>query len=285
MAPPPLIDSHFHLWRSAALRVPGIIADPRLNHDVLWGDYAQATAGLPLAAAVAVQVDGDPGDGEPEVEWFERIAEAHPELAAIVAWAPLEADDVRSHLARLARHRLVRAVRRNTQDEASPMFCGRPGFVRGVRALADHGLACDVCVRHWQLDGALALARACPEVTIVLDHIGKPDLAHATLDPWRERIAALADLANVACKLSPVVHGRDSDRWDEASLAPFAAHALDRFGADRVLWGSNWPVAELVTGYTAWLALAERLCAPLSDEGRAAVFSGTARRVYRIGGA
>jgi L-fuconolactonase len=278
------IDAHFHLWRPATLRVPGIIADPRLDRDVLWDDYARAVDGIALEAAVAVQVDGDPGDGEPEVEWFERVAEAHPTLAAIVAWAPLEADDVADHLARLARHPLVRAIRRNTQDEADPMFCARPAFVRGVRALADHGLACDVCVRHWQLDGALGLARACPEVTIVLNHIGKPDLAHAALDPWRDRVSALADLANVVCKLSPVVHGRAEDRWDADSLAPFAAHVLDRFGAARVLWASNWPVAELVMEYGAWLALARRLCAHLAEEGRAAVFSGTARRVYRISG-
>ena len=277
-----LVDGHFHLWRRAALRVPGIVADPRLDRDIRWPDYVAAFADLPVTAAVAVQVDGDPGDGEPEVEWLEQVAGRHPTLAAIVAWAPLEADDVALHLARLARHPLVRGIRRNTQDEPDPMFCARAEFVRGVRALADYGFACDVCVRHWQLDGALALARACPETTIALDHIGKPDVAHGTLDPWRERISALADCANVVCKLSVVVHGRPDDRWDEAAVAPFAAHVLDRFGPERVLWGSNWPVAGLVTGYRDWAALAERLCARLAAGDRAAIFSATARRVYRI---
>jgi len=275
------IDSHFHLWRRADIRVPGPLTFPMLDRDFGWEDFAQATAGLDLADAVMVQVDHDPGDGEPEVAWIEAVAAEHPELAAMVAWAPLERDDVRDHLDRLARHAIVRGVRRNTQHEADPMFCARPEFLAGAALLADYGLACDICALAEQLEGVVELARACPQTTIVLNHIGKPDLSEAAFVPWAGRMAQLADCKNIVCKLSPVIRGPDS-RWDRESILPFAETVLRLFGCERVLWASNWPVMTVATDYRAWFELAEALVADRPAEDRDRLFFGNAARVYRL---
>lgn len=282
---PPLLDSHFHLWRFERSPSLGNLADPRFKNEILWPDYEAARDGTVLAGAVAVEVtsghvDAD-SDGEPEVAFFERAAAEHPELKAIVAWAPLEHDDVGAHLARLARHPLVTGIRRNTQYEPDPMFCATPAFIAGAARLADHGLVCDICVKDWQLDGVIALARAAPQTTIILNHLGKPEIG-ADLAAWRTRMSALADLANVHVKLSVVVHGQPSDSWADGDVAPVVAHVLEAFGPARVLWGSNWPVAPMVTAYNDWLSLADRLTAHLSENERTAVFHDNAARLYRI---
>lgn len=274
-----LIDSHFHLWRLDRSQTVGNLSDSRLKHEILWPDYEAARDGTALAGAVAVQVTD--GDGEPEVAFFERAAAEHPELKAIVAWAPLERDDVGAHLDRLARHPLVTGIRRNTQYEPDPMFCTSPGFVAGVARLADHGLVCDVCVKHRQLDGVIELARAVPQTTIILNHLGKPEIG-SDLRPWRASMSTLADLPNVHVKMSVVVHGQPSDGWADNNVTPVVSHVLTAFGPERVLWGSNWPVAPLVTGYNDWLALAQRLTEHLGDRERAAIFHDNAARLYRI---
>ena len=272
-----LIDSHFHLWRLEPSDATGILSDPRLKDSITWGDYAAARGELSLAGAVAVEVVG----GDAELALFEAAAAEHGELKAIVAHAPLEEDGVAADLDRLLRHPLVRGVRRNTQREADPLFCGREGFIAGARAVGERGLVCDICVKDYQLDGAIALARGAPNTTIVLNHLGKPTIG-GDLSVWREKMAVLADCGNVHLKLSVVVHGVPDERWDEEAVAPVVAEVLARFGAERMLWASNWPVAPLVTDYGDWFALAQRLTGSLGAEARARIFHGNAAALYRI---
>ena len=278
-----LIDSHFHLWRLDRSSVVGNLADPRFKDEILWPDYEVARGATGLAGAVAVEVTSAPNaaDGEPEVEFFERVAGDHSALKAIVAWAPLEQENVSTHLKRLVRHPLVAGIRRNTQYEADPLFCATAGFVAGASKLADFGLVCDVCVKHWQLEGVIGLARAAPRTTIILNHLGKPEIG-SDLTLWRQNMSTLGDLPNVHVKMSVVVHGKASDSWHDDDVAPVVEHVLGAFGPERVLWGSNWPVAPLVTEYNEWLALAQSLAVHLSDAERAAIFHDNAARLYRI---
>ncbi len=281
MTNPGLIDAHFHLWQLDQLHTEGILADPRFKPEIAWPDYEAARKGIALSGAVAVQVTNS-GDGEREVEFFERAAAQHPELKAIVAFAPIEDADVEAHLKRLSRHALVTGIRRNTQDEADPMFCATPSFIAGVARLADYNLVCDICARHWQLDGVIALAKAAPQTTIILNHLGKPEIG-SDLSRWRTAMSTLATLPNVHVKMSVVVHGTATDQWQAEAVAPVVNHVLEVFGAERVLWASNWPVAPLVTAYPAWLSLAQRLTHHLSSTDRAAIFHDNAARLYRIG--
>ncbi|MDP6350945.1 MAG: amidohydrolase family protein [Alphaproteobacteria bacterium] len=277
---PPVIDSHFHLWQAARLRGRGVLTLLG-GGDVAWAEYAAAIDGLGIEGAVAVQVDLAPTDGEPEVEFFERVAAAEPRLKGVVAWAPVEDPNIDAHLARLAGHDLVRGIRRNTQYEDDPMFCARPAFIDGVRRIAARGLVCDICARHYQLDGVIALARACPEATIVLNHLGKPEIGGA-LESWREKMARLAEHGNVHCKLSVVVFGDERDAWSEALVAPIVDHAVSCFGYERLLFASNWPVATVVTGYRNWLKMAADLTQNATVEERRSLFHGNAARLYRL---
>jgi L-fuconolactonase len=279
----PLIDSHFHLWRQADMREPGIAAHPHFGGDIAWEDYAAARGPISLTGAIAVQVDQDPGDGEPEVEFFERAAADHPELRGIVAFAPVEGPDLAGHIDRLSRHPLVCGIRRSTQHEADDAYCAREDFIAGVRLLGQRGVVCDICARHWQLESVIAMARACPDTTIVVNHLGKPDVQGGSLDPWRENMSRLAAMPNVFLKLSVVVQSPEDDNWTEATVAPYAAHLLSEFGPERMMWASNWPVAALVTPYGDWLAAAQSMTAHLPEAARRQIFHDTAAAVYGLG--
>jgi L-fuconolactonase len=174
--------------------------------------------------------------------------------------------------------RLLVGVRHQAQDEPDPEWLLRPEVVRGIEAVGGAGLVYDVLVRPPQATAALQLMRKLPEVSFVLDHAGKPDIAGGAWEPWATWIRSLAALPNVTVKLSGLVTEAAPD-WKPDDILPYARHVLDSFGADRVMYGSDWPVCTLAASYVQVLTLA-REAVPTGD--RDAVFGGTARRVYGL---
>ena len=276
---PPLIDAHHHLWRAADLLPHGILASPYLRRDFLWPDLERSWEGLDVRSTVAVQARDDEG----EVGFVEEIAARHPGLAAMVAWAPLEREDVRSRLEALSERSIVRGVRRNTQGEPDPAFIRRPAFGAGARALGELGLVCELCVRDDQVASVPPMARECPETLVVVDHIGKPDVSGSPPPGWLRAMEELGRLSNVFVKLSPVVH-TDADRPLEAETqAPFLRHVVECLGWDRVLFGSNWPVSLAVTGYRAWAEIVTAVLSPSDESLLQALFADNAARLFGIG--
>jgi L-fuconolactonase len=278
---PPILDSHLHLWRQARLRPGTVLGHPGLHRDFLWTDFERARAGAPVEAVVAVAVDERPG-GFDEVAFLRAQAATGARIAAVTAWAPLESPAVRTRLERLGRSAVVRAVRRVTQDEPDPLFCASAGFKRGVATAAELGLACELCVRPGQLDAVVRLADACPQATIVLDHLGKPDLGAAPPARWLRDIDRLARRPNVVCKVSVAVRGPADPPLVLARVAPFVAHVVERFGFGRVLFGSNWPVAAVVIDYPGWLGLLDRVLAGVAPADLARFWVANARGVYAV---
>jgi len=280
----PIVDAHVHLWDPGQERIPWLAGNALLNRRYDVTTYQEHTAPTAIVGMVYVQVDVVPSDAFREVEWVIAQAAADPRLRAIVAWAPLEdGDHVRAHLHNLrALDPRVVGVRRNVESEPDPAFCLRPGFVQGVHLLAEYGLSCDLCITHHQLPSAIALARQCPETTFILDHLGKPAIAAGQLDPWRERLAALATLPHVACKVSGVVTEANHQRWTRDDLAPYVAHALTVFGEDRVLFGGDWPVVLLAASYPRWVHTLDEVTDHLSMDARRRLWADNARRLYRL---
>lgn len=273
-------DAHLHVWRPDRLAYPWLAGEPRLNRTYLPADVD--SAGHHVAAAVMVEAGRQPEQSLDEVLFVEELAAAGAPIVAMVAHAALErGDDVRGELAALGEHRLVTGVRRNLQDEA-PGFAVSDSLVAGVRLLADYGYPFDVCVRHHQLPEVAELATRVPEVTFVLDHLGKPPVADRLVDPWRADIRRLAGLPNVVCKLSGLTTEADHTAWTAADVLPYLRHALTEFGAGRCMFGSDWPVATLATSYDRWIEVVEEALDGLPAAERELVTTGTARRVYRL---
>ena len=209
------------------------------------------------------------------------LAAADPLVAGVVGWIDLTAADAADALAAL-RGPLV-GIRHQVQDEPDPDWLRRPDVRAGLHAVASAGLIYDLLTVPAQLPSAIDTVHALDELTFVLDHLSKPPIASDELEPWATGIRALAAHENVVCKLSGMVTEAAWDTWSVDDLRPYAEVVLDAFGPERMMFGSDWPVCLLAAPYDAVLAAAAELTSGLSASERAAVFAGTARRVYGLG--
>jgi len=281
----PIVDAHVHLWNPEQFSMPWLADVPLLNRPYGLQDYREQTQSLPIKAIVFIEVGVEPQETLQEARQIVELAQEEPRLQAIVAAAPVERGlAVREHLeALMALSPLIKGVRRNIEDEADANFCLQPAFIAGVRLLAEFGLSFDLCLKHWQLPAVTELVGRCPDTAFILDHLGKPDIKQGTLDPWQADLRRLAELPNVACKVSGMVTEADHAAWQPADLAPFLAVVLDAFGEDRILFGSDWPVTLLASTYTRWYETLATLTAHLPLSARRKLWAENARRVYRIG--
>jgi L-fuconolactonase len=279
----PIVDAHLHLWDPAHFRMPWLDDLPLLNKRYGLAEYREHTRGVEIEAMVYLQVEVAPAYGLLEAEWVAARAAEDPRIRAIVAWAPCEfGEQSRAYLDALMKvSPLVRGVRRLIQGE--PLGWARQeGFVRGVQLLPDYGLSFDICIKHPQLPETIELVRRCPDVSFILDHIGKPDIAAGQLDPWRAQIRELAGFPNVICKVSGMVTEADHQRWTPDDLRPYVQHVLGSFGEDRVAFGGDWPVAYQAAEYPRWVSALDELTADLSPAAKRKLWSENARRFYRL---
>jgi L-fuconolactonase len=276
----PVIDSHVHLWDPRRFRMPWLDGNAHLNRPFELSDFLHEASGLQVDGLVYVQVDVTPAYGLMEAEW---VTQLDRRVAGMVAWAPVEDGAIlRTYLDKLiATNPRIKGVRRLLQSESDPDFLIDPDFLVGLRLLPGYGLSFDICIRHDQLARTIDMVRACPETVFVLDHLAKPDVRGARLDPWRDQISRLADFANVTCKVSGLVTEARDD-WTIGDLEPYVSHALQAFGEDRVLFGGDWPVVTLASSYRRWIEALDQLTSQLSPVARRKLWADNARRVYRV---
>ena len=280
----PMIDAHLHLWDPTLFRMPWLDGNALLNRPYGLDDYGAQTAGLPIEGMVYLQVEVEPQYALLEAMWAVNRATEDSRLRGIVAWAPMEdgAACCRTFLGALVEiSPLIKGVRRVLQS-TPPDFCLQPRFVEAVQALPEFGLSFDLCIYHPELANATELVRRCPETQFVLDHIAKPDIKGHLLDPWRAQLRDLAALPNVCCKISGMVTEADHDHWTRDDLAPYVAHVLDTFGADRVLFGGDWPVVLNAAPYRRWVETLDALTAHLPPAAQRKLWAENARRFYRL---
>lgn len=276
----PIIDSHLHLWDPRRMSYPWLF-DP-LDRPFLPADFKAASAGVDIEALVFLECAAVPDQTFAEADQVLAWAVEEPRIAAMVCNAALEkGDGVRADLERLAGIEKVRGIRRIYQDEQDPNFCLRPDFVAGVRALADHGLSFDLCLKHPQLQSTIALVDACPNVPMVLDHIAKPGIAAGLMQPWADQMRDLARRENVVCKLSGVATEAAAD-WTAETLRPYMEVALEAFGPSRIMFGGDWPVSTLRISYPVWVAVVDEVIADLSEAEQRQIYRDTARAFYRL---
>ena len=293
-----IVDSHHHIWRQADL--PWLMGpmQPRIfgpyeaiRRDYPMREYLADLSGNGVVKSVYVQTNWPKDRFEDETAWAQRTAQETGWPHAIVAYADFTVDDVRPQLDRLGRYPLVRGARMQLHWHENPLYrfaarpdlCADPTLRRNIAALADYGWSFDLQVFSPQMPGAAALAEACPGVTFVLQHAGmSEDLSAAGRAEWRAGLVRLAACPNVVCKLSGL--GTFLHRNDPAHIAEVVAETVAIFGADRCLFGSNFPIEKLWTSYGALIGAYREAVASLSESQRGAVLADTANRVYRLGG-
>jgi len=275
-----IVDAHVHFWDPSVLRYPWLEGLPSLDRPFLPAAYTSATSGIPIESMMLVEANCLPHQTLGEADFFEEAAGLDSRVAGIVAFASLTTPaELDVTLDALAARPLVKGIRHNIQGEAAG-FCTRPSFVDGVRKVGARGLTFDLCATHDRLRDVVELVRLCPDTRFVLDHCGKPAIRDRRLDPWRTDIADLAECANVWCKLSGLVTEASPTEWREADLVPYASHVVERFGTERVMYGSDWPVLTLTADYAAWFRFTEWLTNGWSDAEQRAFYRGNALRAY-----
>ena len=282
MAAHEIVDAHVHLWNPREFRLEWLDDLPALNKPFGLADYPLESAHQAISALVYVEVNVAPQDALLEARWAVAQAARDPRLQGIVAAAPVEqGESLRVHLAALqATSPLIKGVRRNFQDEPDPAFCLQPNVVRGVQMLAEYGFSFDLCIRHWQLPGVIELVRCCPDTRFILDHLGKPAIKDHLLDPWHKDLTKLAALPNVGCKISGLVTEADPQHWTAEQLAPYVAHALEVFGEDRVLFGTDWPMLLQAASHDRWVETLDGLTQHISPEAKHKLWADNARLFY-----
>jgi L-fuconolactonase len=283
MARRPIVDTHLHLWDPRQLRYAWLDGNAVLDKPYGLAEYAAATDGLGVEAMVFLQCEVDPAQYQEEADWVAGLAKVDPRIQGMVAWAPLEKGRaVVPELERLARHDILRGIRRIIQFEPDIDFCLRPDFIEGVRALADFGLSFDICVDHRHMANVLKFAAQIPEVPMILDHIGKPAIQAGIMEPWSSQMRELASMPHVQCKISGVATEADHANWTEDELKRYVDVAIGAFGFDRVMFGGDWPVAVQAITYRRWVELLDTILAEASDAERQKFWHDNAVRFYRL---
>jgi L-fuconolactonase len=277
-----VIDAHHHLLDPARIDYPWIT--PELAAiDRRFGpeDLAPELDAAGIDHTILVQTIAS----TEETRDFLATAARVPFIAGVIGWIDLTDPDVAGAIDRLrdgpGGDRLI-GIRHQVHDEPDQAWLLRNDVSRGLAAVEAASLTYDLLVRPRELPAALAVARARPGLRLVIDHLAKPPIRSAELQPWLDLLRPFGELGHVWCKVSGLVTEADWTTWEPGDLAPFVESAIEIFGPSRLIFGSDWPVCLLAASYADVTSAARALTAALTREEQALVFGGTAARVYGL---
>ena len=277
-----IVDTHLHIVDQAKLRYPWLSGAPALNRTFSYEEYAREAKRCGISDTLHMEVDVDPADIEAETAYVSAKAREEGSLlrGAIAACRP-EAPGFAAYLERQSANPFVKGLRRILHQSADDLSESTT-FRDSIKRVSGTGLTFDLCVLPRQMSQAIALVDLAPDVQFILDHCGVPDIKAGDEQAWRKGISEIARRPNVIGKVSGVVAYADPDSWTVATLRPYVEHTIGSFGWDRVVWGSDWPVCTLGGGLSTWVAATQALVAGASADERARLFSGNAKRVWRL---
>jgi L-fuconolactonase len=277
------IDSHHHFWNYDPQEYPWITPEMgALQRDFLPPDLAEVSRESHIDGVVSVQAR----QSLDETRYLLGYAAVHELVRGVVGWVPLASPSLPEVLDPLAASAKLKALRHVIQDEPDEGFILREDFNRGISLLKDYSLVYDILICARQLPQAIRFVDRHPDQAFVLDHIAKPTISRSGPDgEWARKVRELARRENVVCKFSGVVTEVMNAEIEPALLAPWWETVLEAFGADRVLFGSDWPVCLLRCGYGRWVSLVRELIGELSESEQASIMGDNASRVYKLNGA
>jgi L-fuconolactonase len=272
------IDSHQHFWHYNPQEY-GWIDDSMspLRRDFLPEDLAPELARAGFDGSIAVQTR----QTLEETRWLLRLAEQERAIAGVVGWVDLRSPSLNVQLEELSANRRLLGIRHIVQGEPDD-FLREPRFLRGVQMLDEFGLTYDILIYTKHLPVAREFVERFPEQRFVLDHMAKPPIRRGELEGWATGIRALAESGNVMCKLSGLVTEADWENWEAAEIRPYLDVAVEAFGWERMMVGSDWPVCLVAARYSEVMELVEDYFGQSSAEVRDAVFGGNAARFWKL---
>jgi predicted TIM-barrel fold metal-dependent hydrolase len=277
-----IVDAHQHLWDLDLFHYAWLKDLPVLNQSFRMNDYCDATKGLAIEKSVHLEADVDEPFMVDETKHALQLADRSDNpLEGVVACGRPESKDFKTYLERILGHPKLKGIRRILHTQPDDLGQSET-FIENVNSLAGYGLSFDLCVLARQLPLAIRLVSRCPEVTFLLDHCGVPQVREKILDPWRANIHAIAKFPNIFCKISGLVAYADPHHWTAEDLRPYVDHAIECFGWERVMFGSDWPVCTLSASYRRWVEALVSLTRGAGEMNQKKLFQENAIRIYRL---
>ncbi|MDA0635680.1 amidohydrolase family protein [Nonomuraea sp. MCN248] len=273
-----IVDAHQHFWNPDTVEYSWLTPES----GVLYRTYAPADLAPELrAAGVDRTVLVQAANSLAETDAMLAHADAHPFIAGVVGWIDLtDPAGAAAALDRYRRHPAFVGVRHLIHEEPDPDWLVRDGVLESLGLLAAAGLAFDVVSllpRH--LDHVVTVAERHPGLKLVVDHLSKPRIRDHEWEPWATKLATAASYPNVCAKVSGLVTEADHERWTVEDLRPYVDYAVERFGPERLMFGSDWPVVLRASDYRTVFQVTHALLGGTDTE---QVFGGTAVRVYGL---
>lgn len=273
------IDAHHHFWKYDPVRYSWM----NESMEILKKDYQPADLQVEIEKAeiegvVSVQAD------QSMLETDELLDHAAQRdfIKGVVGWFPLADPAVEEVLAEYADNPWLKGVRHVVQDEPDDRFILGEAFNEGIRKLEQFDLIYDILIYERQLGSSIEFVDLHPNLPFVLDHVAKPRIGDGLMEPWKEQMFEMSRRENVTCKLSGMATEAKWAEWTSDQLRPYMEVALDAFGPDRLMFGSDWPVARLAVDYMPWVNLCREFISSLSTDEREAIEGGNAIRVYQL---
>jgi len=217
-----------------------------------------------------------------ETQWLLDFARQHDFIKGVVGWVELVSPQVGAELERFAANPKLKSVRHVVQGEPDDNFILRNDFNRGIRELRKFNLVYDILIFERHLPQTIQFVDAHPDQVFVLDHIAKPQIKANVFEPWHKNLRELARRPNVYCKASGLVTEADYAHWTEAQVRRYFEAALEVFGPQRLMFGSDWPVCQVACGYARWHKLVSGWISKLSQSEQARILGGTAQEAYKL---
>jgi L-fuconolactonase len=277
---PRTIDAHQHFWERGRFKDAWLDRPEHqpISRSFLPKDLAPLLKKCGIDRSVFVQTQHDLAENR----WVLGLAEANPWIAGVVGWVDLASPRCEEQVLEFKGRPKFVGVRHVVQDEEDDDFIVRPAVLRGLKVLEKHGVPYDLLFYVKHLKHAAMLASKFPDLKMVIDHLAKPRIKDRSMDVWRDAFVAASRHPNVFCKLSGMVTEADWKEWTADDLKPYVRLALEKFGPDRLMFGSDWPVCLLAAPYDRVVNALQEALGPITAAEREKIFGGTAIRFYGL---
>jgi L-fuconolactonase len=274
-----IIDSHQHFWQVGHFDYPWMSAEV----EVLYQNYLPAQLEPILKeSSVAQTILVQASNSLAETYWLLSLAERHSFIAGVVGWVDLKDPEMEQELEVLTVNPKFKGVRHLVESEPADDWIVDPKVLQGLRVLEKHGVSYDLLVHTRHLKHVKTVAETCPKLRLVIDHMAKPPIASGEIAEWAEALKDVAAYPNISCKLSGLVTEANLTSWTAADLKSYVERALEFFGPQRMMFGSDWPVCLLASSYLQVLESFQSVLVELAEEDRIRIFGENASEFYRL---
>lgn len=273
------LDSHQHFWHyNPAHQVWMTEAMGVLKRDYLPDELAPLLAEIQFDGTIAVQAR----QMVEETDWLLKLSDKYEIIKGVVGWVDLHSPALREQLLRFSKHPKLVGIRHVVHDEPDDQFMLLSAFRRGISQLQEFNLSYDLLLFPKHLPVAVKLVAEFPKQPFVLDHIAKPAIREGRISPWREDLKQLAKFPNIFCKLSGLVTEAAWKQWRPEDFHRYLDIAVEAFGVERVMIGSDWPVCMLSADYVSTMRLVIDYTRQFPSAVREAILGGNCARFYRL---